>query len=155
MTEVVGNLIELAKGGNFDVIAHGCNCWCRMKRGIAPQIAYAFGADKFPLEKSGCGDYNKLGNIDYRHVPIGGDAFVTVVNAYTQFNWSQQEELRPLDYDALRLCMRKINRIFKSKHIGLPKIGSKLAGGDWNIIKVIIQEELKDCTITIVIYDES
>ena len=47
-----------------------------------------------------------------------------------------------------------MNHIFKGKHIGLPKIGSHLAGGDWEIIKDIIKEELKDCKITIVIYNQ-
>ncbi len=29
-----------------------------------------------------------------------------------------------------------------------------IAGGDWNRIKKIIQEELKDCIVTVVIYDK-
>lgn len=33
-------------------------------------------------------------------------------------------------------------------------IGSHLAGGDWGIIKKIIQSELKDCDVTIVIFDK-
>ena len=41
--------------------------------------------------------------------------------------------------------------MFSGKHIGLPKIGAGLAGGDWNIIKKIIQTELKDCKVTVVI----
>jgi hypothetical protein len=40
-----------------------------------------------------------------------------------------------LDYEALTLCMRKINYTFTGKHIGLPMIGCGLAGGDWNIVK--------------------
>jgi len=48
--------------------------------------------------------------------------------------------------------MRKINHVFKGQHIGLPKIGCGLAGGDWNIVKEIIQKELKDCNVIIVIY---
>ena len=46
-----------------------------------------------------------------------------------------------------------MNYRFKGKHIGLPKIGAGLAGGDWERIKGIIQKELKDCEVTIVIYD--
>lgn len=60
----------------------------------------------------------------------------------------------PLDYEALTLCMRKINHTFVGKKIGLPKIGSNLAGGDWNIIKEIIKKELKDCDVTVVIYNK-
>jgi O-acetyl-ADP-ribose deacetylase (regulator of RNase III) len=33
-----GDLIELAKAGEFDAIIQGCNCQCRMGRGIALTI---------------------------------------------------------------------------------------------------------------------
>jgi O-acetyl-ADP-ribose deacetylase (regulator of RNase III) len=154
--EIKGNLIKLAKSGQFDVIAHGCNCFCRMKRGIAPQMASAFGCDYFPMEKpSSRGDINKLGQIDYKikYVTNENDTKeLIVVNCYTQYQWST--ETKPFDYIAFKLCMRKMNHLFKNKHIGLPKIGSHLAGGNWDLIKSIIQEELTDCIVTIVIYDE-
>jgi len=58
---------------------------------------------------------------------------------------------KPLDYEALTLCMRKINHIFKGKHIGLPGfIGGGLAGGDVSKIREIIKKELKDCKVSIV-----
>jgi O-acetyl-ADP-ribose deacetylase (regulator of RNase III) len=62
---------------------------------------------------------------------------------------------RPLDYEALTLCLRKINKIFSGKKIGLPQIGSGLAGGNWNRIQSIIQQELRDCDVTVVIYKKS
>jgi O-acetyl-ADP-ribose deacetylase (regulator of RNase III) len=165
--EVIGNLITMAQQGKFQVITHGCNCFSTMGAGIAPQMAKAFGCDKFPLEigMGKRGDYNKLGQIDWKvNTYTGGtDEFnffefdLAVVNSYTQYGFGLNHEggsARPLDYDALRLCMRKINHQFKGRHVGLPKIGAKLAGGDWEIIKVIIQEELKDCKVTVVIYDK-
>ena len=48
--------------------------------------------------------------------------------------------------------MRKINHMFKGQHIGLPRIGCGLAGGDWDIVRGIIQTELKDCHVTVVNY---
>lgn len=149
--EVDGNLITLARKGEFDVIVHGCNCFCKMKRGIAPQMAAAFGCDKFLLEgKQYEGDINKLGNIDFQNTLISERDSVTVVNAYTQYNWST--ETKPFDYQAFQLCLRKINHLFQGKHIGLPKIGSHLAGGDWERIKSIIQTELNNCDITVVTF---
>ena len=164
--EIKGDLIKLALEGSFDVISHGVNCYATMGAGIAPQMAKAFGCDKFPLEaQQHRGDYNKLGQIDWKvNTHTGGsDEFnffefdLAVVNSYTQYGFGLNHEggsARPLDYDALRLCMRKINHQFKGRHVGLPKIGAKLAGGDWEIIKVIIQQELKDCKVTVVIYDK-
>lgn len=80
---------------------------------------------------------------------------LTVINAYTQYNFAGQEYFdnhKPVDYDAITLCTRKINFKFKGLHIGLPLIGCGLAGGDWNIVKPIIQKELKDMNVTVVHY---
>ena len=32
---IKGDLIKLAQKGKFDIIAHGCNCFCTMGAGIA------------------------------------------------------------------------------------------------------------------------
>jgi len=149
--EVYGDLIKLTKDGHFDVITHGCNCMCKMGAGIAPQMARAFGCNGYPLEElSTEGDMDKLGRIDWKYYPISPNKSVAVVNSYTQY--SPAPWLKPLDYEALTLCMRKINHAFKGKHVGLPQIGAGLAGGDWERIKQIIQTELKDCNTTVVIF---
>jgi O-acetyl-ADP-ribose deacetylase (regulator of RNase III) len=149
--EIDGDLIVLAKAGEFDVITHGCNCMCTMGAGIAPQMASAFGCDLFKLEDQKYrGDINKLGQIDSFLVSRKDlKRAIFVVNSYTQYDYRRTGGA-PLDYEALTLCLRKINKQFKGKHIGLPKIGAGLAGGDWNKISEIIKKELKDCQITIV-----
>jgi O-acetyl-ADP-ribose deacetylase (regulator of RNase III) len=166
--EIDGDLITLAKEGKFDVITHGCNCLSNMGAGIAPQMARAFGVNTFDMERQGP-DIEKLGCIDYKTFVLGenivwslddyknnkNEPELTVVNSYTQYRYGRNHadgSPRPLDYEALTLCMRKINNVFEGKHIGLPKIGAGLAGGDWNRIKTIIQTELKDCDVTVVNY---
>ena len=157
--EIEGDLIELALSGHFDVIAHGCNCFCTMGAGIAPQMVKAFGCDKFKMEGIEYkGDINKLGCIDYgiyEGFDLKSEYILTIVNAYTQYGFGRNHSngtQTPLDYEALVLSMRKINYQFKGMHIGLPQIGCGLAGGDWNRVKTIIQNELKDCDVTIVIF---
>jgi O-acetyl-ADP-ribose deacetylase (regulator of RNase III) len=163
MKEIEGNLITLALEGNFDVIAHGCNCMSTMDAGLAPQMAKAFSCDKFPMELHGK-DINKLGTIDAQNrgiqirypgmlttLPI--TKALTVVNAYTQYSYGRNHKdgvSSPVDYEAIKLCMRKMNLVFKGKHIGLPLIGAGLARGDWARIQNIIKEELVDCKVTIV-----
>lgn len=152
--EIKGDLIALAKQGEFDVIAHGCNCFCTMGAGIAPQMAKAFGCDRYPLEHIHYrGEVNKLGQIQWgTYIDNEKENEVKVVNAYTQFHYGGH---MPLDYEALRLCLRKINYIFNHNHIGLPQIGCGLAGGNWDIVSGMIQQELKNCQqVTIVIYDK-
>ena len=83
----------------------------------------------------------------------GTERLLYVVNAYTQYYYGKNHPdgiNKPLDYEALTLCLRKMNHIFKGKHIGLPGlIGCGLAGGDKNKVKSIIKKELKDCNVTI------
>jgi O-acetyl-ADP-ribose deacetylase (regulator of RNase III) len=161
--DIEGNLITLALMGEFDVIAHGCNCRSTMGAGIAVSMARTFGCDKFKMELIGP-TIDKLGNIDYERrcvfkgnlVPLlSPDAGKTlyVVNAYTQNYYGVNHhdgKKSPVDYEAITLCMKKMNEKFMGMHIGLPKIGAGLAGGDWNVISEIIKRELKDCRVTIV-----
>lgn len=158
MNIITGDLIKLTIEGNFDAVAHGCNCFCTMKRGLAPKMAKAFNVDLFRMEGGEFrGDINKLGQIEFKTFNManlkGPDTMVSVINAYTQYHWSEpSSDGIPLDYLALRLCLRKINHIFKGKYIGLPKIGCGLAGGDWDLVRTYIDYELKDCNVTIVDY---
>jgi len=84
--------------GDFDVIVHGCNCFCTMSKGIAVNMAREFYANEMKLEEIEFkGDINKLGCIDYHSITDTGshlrisnpndlhvdDVLVTVVNAYT------------------------------------------------------------------------
>ena len=59
------------------------------------------------------------------------------------------------DYSAFAQIVDTMNKEFKGKHIGLPKIGAGLAGGSWPVIKSIIHEGLKDCKVTVVNYKKS
>lgn len=165
--EVKGDLIKMAQRAKFDVIAHGCNCFCQMGAGIAPQMAKAFSCNdstKYPGESTSYpdrrGDMSKLGNIEtyswFVFDEEGNRRRLDVVNAYTQYKYGRNHkdgDKNPVDYAAIEMCMKKMNYRFKGKHIGLPKIGAGLAGGDWEKIKGIIQKEMKDCEVTIVIYD--
>ena len=146
MNTISGNLIDLAEQGMFDIIVHGCNCKNVMGAGIAKEIKRrypeVYEADTYANKKG----WNFLGNItelDY------GD-FV-IINAYTQYDWRGKNNF---NYNAIRGVMRKINKKFKGKSIGLPKIGAGLAGGNWDIISEIIDEELCDMKVTLVIYEK-
>lgn len=103
--------------------------------------------------KTGKGDKRKLGKIDFQLVQKESMVkSVFVINSYTQYHYGKAKNI---DYIALRECMKKINNDFKGKDLGIPKIGAGLAGGDWKVIKEIIQEELKDLkSVTVVVYEK-
>ncbi len=151
MEYIKGDLIKLALAGNFEVIAHGCNCMCHMGAGIAKTIKsefpQAYTAD-CATEK---GDNNKLGTCTFATCKVE-NGVCDVVNAYTQYHWRGKGVL--VNYDAIRSCMRWLKENYSGKKIGLPKIGAGLAKGDWNIIESIIAEELKDQDVTIVLFEK-
>lgn len=155
--EIKGDLIELAKIGTFDIIAHGCNCFHTMGSGIARKIRENFPAAFDMDKKTSYGSSRKLGTYsNSNHLAEKIDVWVgrkgfCVLNLYTQYNYGVDKV--HLDYDALRCCLAKVNLDFKGKTIGLPTIGCGLAGGDWDRVKKIIQEELKDMYVTVVLYD--
>ena len=136
MKTVQGDLIKLALEGQFDVIVHGCNCFCSMGAGIARTIRLTFPEAYEADLKTTSGDKHKPGTISWaKH-----DA-ITIVNAYTQYHYSGKPPL--VDYDAVRSCFKIIKREFSGLRIGYPAIGAGLAGGDWKIISKIIDEELE------------
>jgi len=171
MAEMKGNLITLAQEGEFDVIAHGCNCHCTMGAGIAPQMASAFNADKFPMERPEMkGDVRKLGNIDFMAVnsqtgelfspnaPDNPSFLLYVVNCYTQYGFGSNHEggtAKPINYPALRLCLQKMNAVFSGMRVGLPWIGCGLAGGDIDLVRQMIAEEMVSCEVTLIEYDRN
>jgi hypothetical protein len=64
--------------------------------------------------------------------------------------WATEFNPKPIDYNALALCFTKINHLFKDYHLGIPKIGAGLAGGDWELILKIINKSTPDVDITLV-----
>jgi len=154
--KIEGDLIQLTLEGKFDVVAHGCNCFCTMGAGIAPQFANAFGADTFKLEDPKFkGAINKLGMIDFDFITISSGQRVAIVNAYTQYDFGALGMGKhALDYEALALCLKKLNHRFKGLHIGLPMIGCGLGGGKWSIVEKMIYGHMGDCDVTVVAYNK-
>ena len=133
----------------FDVIVQCANCFCTMGAGIAPQIKNKF-PEAYAVDcATVSGDKDKLGTISYTtsaRKPI-------VVNLYGQYGYNGRTHgAIDVDYDAIRSGMKLIKEKFSGKFIGMPKLGAGLAGGDWNIIEKIIQEELQGEYVVIVNY---
>ena len=143
--ETQGDLIHLAREGQFDVIVHGCNCFCTMGAGLAKRIKDEFPDAYLADQNTLKGDKEKLGGCSVASI---GDLFI--VNAYIQYHYRGKGV--KVNYDATRSCMKWIKKKFSGSRIGLPKIGAGLAGGDWDTIFGIIQEELSGEDATIVEY---
>lgn len=146
MKTVKGDLIKLAMCGKFDIIVHGANCFHTFGAGIAKQIKKAFPEAYVADKETMFGDMSKLGTLSshmYKRL--------LVINAYTQYEYGTDK--MNVDYGAIRSCMMKINQIARClelERIGIPKIGAGLAGGDWNIISRIIEDEIDSWRLTLV-----
>lgn len=145
-----GDLIALARQGEFDVIVHGCNCFNTMGSGIARQIKAQFPPVYAADGRTEKGSRDKLGTCTQAVIPMEGGTDLYVVNAYTQYDYGGPN--RNVDYDAVRSCFRWIRKQFSGKRIGFPRIGAGLGGGDWKIISAIIDEELVGTVFTLVEY---
>jgi len=120
-------------------IIHGCNSHGIMGSGVAKAIR-----DKYPQAYQDYNDvYNnhglELGNIV---VSVQNDGKV-IHNAITQKDYGRDSSRVYVSYWAIAEVFRKINS-WGVGEIAMPKIGSGLAGGDWNVISGIIENTLID-----------
>ena len=147
--EINADLIDLAKSGEYQLIAQGCNCFCTMKSGVAQVIREnfpsAFEADKQTIK----GDIRKLGTYSIGHVYKYKTEILKVINCYTQFNYGRDSNILYANYAAIELCMLKINAKFPNSKIAMPRIGCGLANGDWKIVKEIMRQQLTDVETTV------
>ena len=138
-----GDLLE--KIDEFNVIVHGCNCFCVMGAGIALQIkkkfpqAYMADLDTVAGDKSKLGTYTKAMHNQ-----------TTIINAYTQYDTTNEVNV---DYNAIREVFTKLNKHYSGSLVGIPKIGAGLAGGDWDKIYDIISEVTPDLYIKVIEYE--
>lgn len=129
MKIVKGDLIKMALAGQFDVIAHGCNCNNVMGAGIAKTIRDTFPQSWTKDQETKKGDFNKLGNYTFAVHQVNDNHTLVVVNAYTQYMPSYNRE-DVFQYGALEVILNKLAHRWGDKRYGLPLIGCGLAGGN-------------------------
>ena len=153
---IEGDLIKLALEGRYDAIAHGCNIYCTMGSGIAPQIAEAFPEAREADNSTKAGDITKLGTITNCSSGIANEERIVVYNLYTQAEFGAAANgLHNVNYHAVANCFTELNRRLKDCSgfkIGIPQIGAGLAKGHWQAIETIINLVTPDLDIELVMY---
>jgi len=144
ITEIDANLLEYP----LDGIIHQANCFHVMGGGIALRIK-----NKFPEAYKAdlttvCGDEKKMGTFSLAVLPSN----YHIYNMYSQFSITKY---RNTMYDAVHDGLAKIElhaRENNLKKLGLPKnMGSVLGGGDWRIVRAIIEVIFADSPIELYI----
>jgi O-acetyl-ADP-ribose deacetylase (regulator of RNase III) len=156
---VKGNLISLAHKGNFDIIAHGCNCWCTMGAGIAKTIKEEF-PEAFEADlKTKKGDIKKFGSLSYARVKTKSGKDLIVANLYTQYSLGgpKEGETKEQRLEAIKKSFKELKMLFpkETKNIGVPMLGAGIAGGDWEKIEEAIISIIPIENITVVEFDNS
>lgn len=155
---VTGDLIMKALEGQFDVIAHVANCQNVMGSGIAAQIRQEW-REVFLIDReyynSHHDKYLMMGNYSRFQAQVREGKWLDILNLYAQFTPGGNSPTShiPLDYDALRICLRKVNQLSPGKSIGLPWLGCGLARASKSDVKALIVRELYNMNVTIVEYE--
>lgn len=131
-----GDLLNLAKNDEFDVIIHGCNCYFTFGAGIANQIRKQYPSAYAADLKTVMGDSSKIGTYSHEKTSDG----FTIVNAYTQYDFNRRGEVIDLfEYKGFGKILKQLKKDFGGVRYGFPYIGMGLAGGNPDIIIPMIE----------------
>lgn len=157
MKYIKGDLIDLFKQGEFDMIAHQCNCKGLFGAGIARHLASEF-PQIIKEVQSHIHAVQLFGTDHYFNTEYG-----FIINMYSQFTVGSCTEVGIDSFEvrlgALENCLYQINKNNKGLRIGLPLIASGIAKKKSNLddrtyfqkyVAASVRECLKDMEITIV-----
>lgn len=142
-----GDLLEATE----DIICHGVNCVGGFGSGVAGQIAKKWPEVRNHYLARHCDDDWRLGDVQFVQI----DKRKYVANCATQLAYLPRGK-QHVDYGAILRCMNEVkafawagDRWTMPYSIAIPKIGCGLAGGDWEIVKKILEDVFHDydCTV--------
>jgi len=113
-----GSLLD----SDCDVVIHCCNCFHKMRAGIATKVRRIYSAAYQKDKLTPNGDKRKLGHYSAALV----DDMITFVNLYAQFNYGPGK--RKINYAAMRLGLQRLVEKLKKIDNAVPKIGTYFMG---------------------------
>jgi O-acetyl-ADP-ribose deacetylase (regulator of RNase III) len=159
---IKGDMVVSYKNNELDAYAHQANCFCTMKRGIAPLLVKANHSVGVVDRATVSGDRNKLGT--FTKTPRT-NCTTAIYNIYGQYHWSKYKVApnRNTDYEALKKGLSSIMwDVISSNYdkpcgnaptLGLPLIGCGLAGGDWEgVVLPMIKELFENSGVGVTVF---
>ena len=149
---VYGCLVEHMQSEDaYDAYAHQANCFCRMRRGIAPQLANANPEVREVDNATVEGDRDKMGTF----TKTSNKPYV--YNLYGQYHWYHHQVVpgRNTDYPKLYEALVKLRDDMLNEGLdtlGIPLIGCGVAGGDWDIVSGAVNGIFRDTDIKVTLF---
>lgn len=80
---------------------------------------------------------------------------ITIANMIGQHGLGVKDGIPPIRYEAIRAGLRRVAEVAaqKSASVHMPRIGCGLAGGRWEEIEPIIQQEVSARDVPVTVYD--
>jgi len=127
-------------------IAHGCNCSGGFGSGFAKAVK-----ERYPsVREAYLYRFNtrgwKLGETQICNVGDGTGR--EIANCATQERYGAPDKGPYVSYPAIREVIRNLVKSWP-QGFAMPKIGAGLAGGNWDIISEIINDESKDVEVRV------
>lgn len=128
------------KGFGPRIVAHICNDRGGFGKGVALAVANRWPDAKVYYKRWYASDDFKLGRIQVVSVEQG----LWVANMVAQQGYKTASNPEPLCYESLRGCLVELaaEAEIHEATICMPRIGTGLAGGDWDVIEPLIRETL-------------
>ena len=147
MRVLKGNIFDQIDTGDYDILIHGCNCMNTMGAGIAKQVKQRF-PDAYNVDQTTIkGNKDKLGKVSMALVQLENGKHFFVVNAYTQYAYGKEPNIKYANLDALASCLRMVQMKLGDPEAGrkiiMPKIGCGYGNLDWPSVKQVIAETLE------------
>ena len=128
-------------------IAHGCNAQGVMGAGVAKAIRAKY-PDAFQFYRWNYEQFGLvLGDIVIYTEPMDGPFAEysepdnkIILNCITQEHYGRNPNVQYVDYEAVKSCILKINKIAPGKNVAMSKIGSNHGGGDWDVVEKLLIE---------------
>ena len=127
-------------------IAHGCNCSGGFGSGFAKSVAELYPNVKasYLYHHNTCGW--RLGYVQV--VAVDDASGREIANCTTQQRYGRPDEGPYVSYPAIRQVIQQLVKKW-SEGFAMPKIGAGLAGGNWDVISKIIEEECGDVEVRV------
>lgn len=158
----IGNLFEIYEAKTLEVIQeqksnpndviniimHGCNAQGKMGSGFAKELRSRFPGAYDVYEETFDAVGLTLGDTVF-YVDEAEGSSTIIANCITQDRYGYDGK-KYVSYDGIDLCMTRLNdmipKLSDNVHLHFPTLGADLGGGNWEVIRAIIDTRITNAT---------